>query len=44
MDQRRPKIPDRAYAIKGVISDTLACLVADTAIASMDMEAVGGKQ
>jgi hypothetical protein len=35
----------RAYAIKGVISDTLASLVVtDTADASMDMEAVGGKQ
>jgi hypothetical protein len=35
----------RAYVIKGVISDTLASLVvAARAVASMDMEAVGGKQ
>jgi hypothetical protein len=35
----------RAYAIKGVISDTLASLVAaDKTAASMDLEAVGGKQ
>jgi hypothetical protein len=35
----------RAYAIKGVISDTLASLVvADKTAASMDAEALGGKQ
>jgi hypothetical protein len=35
----------RAYASKGVISDTLASLVvADKAAASMDSEALGGKQ
>jgi hypothetical protein len=35
----------RAYAIKGVISDTLASLVvADKTAVSMGPEAVGGKQ
>jgi hypothetical protein len=35
----------RAYAIKGVISDTLASLVvADKTGARMDPEAFGGKQ
>jgi len=35
----------RAYAIKGVISDTLASLVvAEKTAASMDSEALGGKQ
>ena len=35
----------RAYASEGVISDTLASLVvADKTVASMDPEALGGKQ
>jgi hypothetical protein len=34
----------RAYPIKGVISDTLACLLVAIWAISMETEALGGKQ
>jgi hypothetical protein len=45
MEQRRQKIPDPGVCDQGVISDTLASLVAaERTAASMDPEALGGKQ